>query len=175
MRRAAKSPDRELWLDSIPTPLGAMDAAACNEGVCALEFPEPRTRDARITALCEKLEARVVRGTHPHLKLLRDELARYFAGELRRFRVPLFAPGTAFEELAWSALLAIPYGETRSYAAQAAMIGKPRAMRAVGLANGRNRIAIVIPCHRVIGANGKLVGYAAGVERKRFLLELEAR
>ncbi|NUP95857.1 MAG: methylated-DNA--[protein]-cysteine S-methyltransferase [Planctomycetaceae bacterium] len=166
---------RPLWLASIPTPLGRMEAAACDEGVCELAFPRPQSREKELASLCELLDAEVVRGSHPHLERLEDELTRYFEGKLKRFRVPLHAPGTPFDELAWKALLQIPWGETRSYGQQAALMGRPSASRAVGAANGRNRIAIVIPCHRVIGSTGKLVGYAAGVERKRFLLELERR
>ncbi|MBM3990019.1 MAG: methylated-DNA--[protein]-cysteine S-methyltransferase [Planctomycetes bacterium] len=162
-----------LWLASIPSPLGMLEAAACEAGVCELAFPRGRERDAELGALSELLGAQRVRGSHRHLERLAEELERYFAGKLTRFRVPLHAPGTAFERRAWSALLEIPYGATWSYGQQAAAMGQPRASRAVGAANGRNRIAIVIPCHRVIGANGALVGYAAGVERKRFLLELE--
>lgn len=162
-----------LWLASIPSPLGLLEAAACDAGVCELSFPRPRKREAEIAALCELLGANVARGSHRYLEQLSDELERYFSGALRRFRVPLHAPGTPFERRAWDALLQIPYGATWSYGQQAAAMGQPTASRAVGAANGRNRIAIVIPCHRVIGASGKLVGYAAGVERKRFLLELE--
>lgn len=162
-----------LWLASIPSPLGVLEAAACEAGVCELSFPRERERDAELAALCELLGAQRARGSHRHLEQLADELGRYFAGRLQRFRVPLHAPGTVFERRAWDALLQIPYGATWSYGQQAAAMGQPSASRAVGAANGRNRIAIVIPCHRVIGASGQLVGYAAGVERKRFLLELE--
>jgi len=162
-----------LWLASIPSPLGVLEAAACEAGVCELSFPRKCERDAELAALCELLGARRARGSHRHLEQLADELGRYFAGQLKRFRVPLHAPGTVFERRAWDALLEIPYGATWSYGQQAVAMGQPSASRAVGAANGRNRIAILIPCHRVIGASGQLVGYAAGVGRKRFLLELE--
>lgn len=103
----------------------------------------------------------------------RRELDAYFAGRLKHFSVPAAPAGTAFQRRCWDALMAIPFGATRSYGEQAAAIGAPKAARAVGLANGRNPIAIVIPCHRVIGAAGGLTGYGGGVERKRFLLALE--
>jgi methylated-DNA-[protein]-cysteine S-methyltransferase len=104
---------------------------------------------------------------------VRDQLDAYFAGERRDFDLQLAPEGTPFRQEVWSALRDIPYGETRSYGQLAAQIGRPGAARAVGLANGRNPIAIVVPCHRVIGSNRSLTGYAAGVERKRQLLELE--
>lgn len=102
-----------------------------------------------------------------------SQLSAYFAGELREFDLPLAPAGTPFQLAVWSALRAIPYGETASYGQLAAAVGRPAAARAVGAANGRNPLAIVVPCHRVIGAAGALTGYAGGVERKRALLELE--
>ena len=104
----------------------------------------------------------------------REQLGQYFAGERSRFDLPLAPRGTAFEQRVWDALLEIPYGTTESYGALARRIGAPAAARAVGLANGRNPIAIVIPCHRVIGADGSLTGFGGGLGRKRFLLDLEA-
>ena len=104
------------------------------------------------------------------------ELAQYFAGELRRFTVPIaFASGTPFQQAVWRALLQIPYGETRTYAQIAEAVGHPKAVRAVGSANNRNPIPFIVPCHRVVGANGNLVGYAYGVEMKRSLLQREMR
>lgn len=102
-----------------------------------------------------------------------DQLAMYFAGELIEFDVPLRMEGTAFQRRVWSALVEIPYGETISYGQLATRIGQPTASRAVGLANGRNPVAIIVPCHRVIGSTGALVGYGGGLQRKRRLLELE--
>ena len=104
----------------------------------------------------------------------RAQLDRYFAGELREFDVPLSMAGNPFELRVWAALLEIPYGETVSYGEIARQIGEPSAARAVGLANGRNPIALIVPCHRVIGADGSLTGYGGGLERKRFLLDLES-
>ena len=101
------------------------------------------------------------------------QLAEYFAGERTEFELELAPAGTAFQQRVWALLLEIPYGETTTYGALAHELGDPRKVRAVGLANGRNRIAIVVPCHRVIGANGTLTGFAAGLDRKRFLLDLE--
>jgi methylated-DNA-[protein]-cysteine S-methyltransferase len=101
------------------------------------------------------------------------ELDLYFAGKLRDFKVKVAPQGTEFQRKAWAALQTIPYGETRSYAQQAKAIGSPKATRAIGAANGRNPIPVIIPCHRVIGANGSLTGFGGGMERKQILLELE--
>ncbi|WP_439836698.1 methylated-DNA--[protein]-cysteine S-methyltransferase [Aeromonas enteropelogenes] len=101
------------------------------------------------------------------------EFEAYFAGRLQRFTLPLAASGTEFQQAVWQALCDIPYGETRSYGDIARAIGKPNAMRAVGAANGRNPLSIIVPCHRVIGQNGSLTGYAGGLEMKKALLQLE--
>jgi methylated-DNA-[protein]-cysteine S-methyltransferase len=122
--------------------------------------PEPGTLGARDDAA---------------LPAVREQLAAYFAGERTAFDVPLELRGTAFQQRVWAAMREIPYGQTRTYGQLAAALGAPSASRAVGLANGRNPISIVVPCHRVVGASGSLTGYAGGVERKRALLDLEAR
>lgn len=109
----------------------------------------------------------------PLLQRAAQQLTEYFAARRRRFDLPLRPQGTAFQQAAWSALCDIPYGQTRTYAQQAAAIGNPKACRAVGMANHRNPLPLFIPCHRVIGAGGKLTGYAGGLAVKRFLLELE--
>ena len=108
------------------------------------------------------------------LKSVRTQLAEYFAGERQEFDVPLKSTGTPFQERVWRALLEIPYGTTISYAELARRVGQPTASRAVGAANGRNPISILVPCHRVVGANGQLTGYGGGLEAKRWLLEWEA-
>ncbi|MGH8530155.1 MAG: methylated-DNA--[protein]-cysteine S-methyltransferase [Nevskiales bacterium] len=108
-------------------------------------------------------------------KLARAQLGAYFAGQLRKFDLPLAPAGTEFQRTVWQALLDIPYGRTESYGTVARRIGAPKAPRAIGLANGHNPISIIIPCHRVIGADGSLTGYGGGIERKRWLLAHEAR
>ena len=112
-------------------------------------------------------------GSDQVLDAARRQLDRYFAGKLRAFELPLAPRGTPFQQKVWAALRAIPYGVTRTYGQQAIAIGAPKASRAVGLANGRNPIAIIVPCHRVIGASGNLTGFGGGIERKRQLLDLE--
>ena len=107
------------------------------------------------------------------IKEAHQQLSEYLKGERKSFDLPLRMKGTDFQQRVWNALLDIPYGETRSYKQIAEAIGNPKAMRAVGMANNRNPLLIVVPCHRVIGADGKLVGYGAGIEKKEFLLRLE--
>lgn len=157
----------------IETPLGPMVAAANDEGVCLLEYTDPRRLQPQISLVRRRIAPRIVSGDHPHLAALREQLAGYFAGTLRQFSVPLVAPGTPFEESVWQALLRIPYGQTRSYSEIARELGSREGQRAVGRANGLNRIAIVIPCHRVVNHDGGLGGYGGGLWRKERLLDLE--
>ena len=114
-------------------------------------------------------------GDTPLLREARAQLRAYFSGKLRRFDLPLGAEGTPFQRAVWGALVTIPYGERRSYGDLARTLGKPKATRAVGGANNKNPIAIVVPCHRVVGSDGSLTGYAGGLPKKEFLLALEAR
>jgi len=142
---------------AISTPLGDVLLCADADGLTALCF------DAQEAAADE----------HPLLLLAEAQLQEYFAGRRRRFSVPLSIHGSEFQRQVWRALMQIPYGTTVSYRAIAAAIGNPKACRAVGMANHANSLPIFIPCHRVVGANGRLTGYAGGLEIKRFLLELE--
>ncbi|MFT3727188.1 MAG: methylated-DNA--[protein]-cysteine S-methyltransferase [Terricaulis sp.] len=114
------------------------------------------------------------RGADKVLDKAKRELDAYFAGKLKQFTVAVAPQGTEFQRRCWAALQKIPYGQTRTYGQQAVVVGNPKAMRAVGLANGRNPIAVIIPCHRVIGADGSLTGFGGGLPRKKFLLGLEA-
>ena len=119
---------------------------------------------------------RTFEGIEQETPLIKDayrQLSEYLKGERKGFDLPLLIKGTTFQQQVWKALLEIPYGETRSYKQIAVAIGNPKAVRAVGMANNRNPLLIVVPCHRVIGADGKLVGYGAGIEKKEFLLRLE--
>lgn len=119
------------------------------------------------------LLARCVPGTHAHFDALNLQLEEYFAGTRETFELPLVLPGTLFQQSVWEGLQMIPYGTTRSYQEQAEFLENPNAIRAVAKANGDNRIAIIIPCHRVIGKNGKLIGYGGGLWRKQYLLDHE--
>lgn len=159
----------------VDTPLGTMIAGATDEGLCLLEFTDRRMLEAQITRLRGILKQPLVPGEHEHLTRTREELQRYFEGRLDTFTVPLVFRGTPFEERVWRELMRIPYGETRSYAQMADRVAAPGAQRAVGRANGMNRIAIVIPCHRVVNSDGKLGGYGGGLWRKHWLLGLEQK
>jgi O-6-methylguanine DNA methyltransferase len=157
----------------LATPLGPMVAGASDAGICLLEFVDRRMLPAQLASVRRRIGP-VDGGDHALLDRLGDELDAYFAGRLRDFTVPLDAPGSAFQERVWAELRRIRYGETITYRELAARVGSPAASRAVGRANGSNRIAIVIPCHRVVAAGGGLGGYGGGLDRKRRLLHLEA-
>jgi AraC family transcriptional regulator of adaptative response/methylated-DNA-[protein]-cysteine methyltransferase len=159
----------------IETPLGSMIAGATDEGLCLLEFADRRMLEAQLQRLQRLLGRPLVPGDHPHLAQTRSELDAYFGGVLETFSVPLVFRGTPFEDRVWRELTRIPYGQTVSYAALAGRVDAPGAQRAVGRANGMNRIAIVIPCHRVVNSDGKLGGYGGGLWRKHWLLALERR
>jgi AraC family transcriptional regulator, regulatory protein of adaptative response / methylated-DNA-[protein]-cysteine methyltransferase len=158
------------WLES---PLGPLVAAANDRGLCLLEFTDRQILETQFLTLRRVFSCAIVPGRNEHLNLLQKELEQYFAGHLQKFSVPLVYPGTSFQERVWNELLRIPYGQTRSYENLALRIASAGAQRAVGHANGQNRIAIVIPCHRVVNKDGKLGGYGGGLWRKQHLLDLE--
>jgi AraC family transcriptional regulator of adaptative response/methylated-DNA-[protein]-cysteine methyltransferase len=160
-------------LDWIASPVGPLVAGATDEGICLLEFSDRRMLEAQLQVLRRRLNVALVPGRHRWLDKLREQLDEYFDGRRKRFELPLVIRGTPFQEQVWRTLLEIPPGDTWSYRDVASRIGQPGATRAVGTANGMNRIAIVIPCHRVVNADGRLGGYGGGVWRKQFLLDLE--
>jgi AraC family transcriptional regulator of adaptative response/methylated-DNA-[protein]-cysteine methyltransferase len=164
---------RIIDLKRIETPLGTMFACAVDEGICLLEFTDRKNMDKQFSSLSKALQAEIVQGENKHFPQLETELQEYFEGKRQTFEVPLYITGTQFQERVWQLLRDIPMGETRTYKQQSEFLGNPKAIRAVGTANGINKIAILIPCHRVIGSNGELVGYAGGIWRKQKLLELE--
>jgi O-6-methylguanine DNA methyltransferase len=155
------------------TPLGEMIAIFSDRGLALLEFTGQAgvPREQRQVEAARGGPARP--GEDARTEALTAQLAAYFEGSRRAFDLPLDLVGTSFQQQVWQALLAIPYGQTRSYAEQAAQIGRPTATRAVAAANGRNKISIIVPCHRVIGSDGQLTGYGGGLPRKRWLLALE--
>jgi AraC family transcriptional regulator of adaptative response/methylated-DNA-[protein]-cysteine methyltransferase len=161
---------RVAWIE---TPLGPMAAGATAKGVCFLEFTDRRMLEAQFDALSRRFGLAIVPGENELTRRLRSELDGYFAGALKKFTVPIEYPGTDFQMKVWRALLKIPFGETRSYEDVARAIGSPGAVRAVGHANGLNRIAIVVPCHRVVNKSGELGGYGGGLWRKKNLLAIE--
>ncbi len=162
-----------IVMSNVESPIGPLLVGANSRAVCLLEFPDRRALETQIAALRQRFDCAIVPGETRWLKQLRSELAEYFAGKRRKFSVPIEYPGTPFQQAVWERLLEIPYGETLSYAQLAANVGRPGAQRAVGTANGKNRIAIIIPCHRVVNKSGKLGGYGGGLWRKQFLLNLE--
>lgn len=160
----------------IATPVGEMVAGASDSGVCYLGWTDGRHHDLEVRQLADALGTRPVKvdaADNPHLQSLATQLGEYFAGERREFDLPLDPVGTPFQRRVWLALARIPYGETVSYGDQAAALGCPRSVRAVANANGKNKISIVLPCHRVIGSDGTLTGYGGGIERKAQLLSFE--
>jgi AraC family transcriptional regulator of adaptative response/methylated-DNA-[protein]-cysteine methyltransferase len=157
----------------LPSPLGPLLAAATDRGLCMLEFADRKKLPIQAADLARWYRQPVIPGSHRFIEQARQELEEYFAGARTGFAVPLDFRGTAFQEKVWGELLRIPYGVTISYEELATRIGRSGAQRAVGLANGRNRIPIIIPCHRVIQKNGQLRGYGGGLWRKQFLLDLE--
>jgi AraC family transcriptional regulator of adaptative response/methylated-DNA-[protein]-cysteine methyltransferase len=157
----------------IGTPLGPMLVGSTDEALVLLEFVDRRQLAAQIGRIARRLRAVFVPDRSPIMERVGVQLTEYFGGQRRRFDIPLRLAGSSFEREVWEALLEIPYGETRSYAEVAQRVGRGSAMRAVGRANGMNALSIVIPCHRVIGSDGRLVGYGGGLWRKERLLELE--
>jgi AraC family transcriptional regulator, regulatory protein of adaptative response / methylated-DNA-[protein]-cysteine methyltransferase len=158
------------WVES---PLGPLVMAANEQGLCMLEFTDRRMLPTQCQVLQRRLRCAVVPGMNKFLEQTQGELEAYFAKRLRQFTVPLVFPGSEFQVAVWKALLTIPFGTTWSYEQLAIAVGTPRGSRAVGHANGQNRIGIIIPCHRVVNKDGKLGGYGGGLWRKQYLLDLE--
>lgn len=151
---------------TMSSPVGTLTLVARGDALCAILWENDRPGRVPLDTLCEAPDDGVLREAE-------RQLEAYFAGELRAFSLPLSFAGTEFQKSVWQALLTIPYGETRSYGEIARQIGRPKAVRAVGAANGRNPISIVAPCHRVVGQDGTLTGFAGGLAAKEHLLTLE--
>ncbi len=157
----------------LETQLGPMMAVSDDDGLYLLEFVDKHGLERELERFKFRTKADIVLGTTGPIKSITLELKAYFDGLLTEFKTSLHVLGSPFQKLAWEALMRIPYGQTRTYAAQSEAIGKPSAYRAVANANGANRMAIVIPCHRVINTNGALGGYSAGLARKQWLIDHE--
>jgi len=160
-------------LTRIETPLGTMYACATEKGICLLEFTDRKMLESEFKSLAKSLNATIVQGENDHFRELRNQIQEYFDGKRIAFTIPLLTQGSVFQNKVWKALQEIPAGLTKSYQALANDINEPQSVRAVANANGMNKIAILIPCHRVIGADGNLTGYGGGLWRKHYLLELE--
>ena len=152
----------------LPSPVGRLTLVAHDRGLVAILWENDRPSRVPLGPLTEN-------PAHPILQETVRQLNEYFAGKRRTFSLPLDPTGTPFQKAVWNALSAIPYGETRSYSQIAEHVGRPAAVRAVGAANGRNPLSIVVPCHRVVGANAQLTGFAGGLPVKAYLLALESR
>ena len=164
-----------IKIAKIETPIGEMVAGATDEGICLLEFIDRRMLPTEYKDLIRLMKTTLEDGENKHTKVLRKQLKEYFEGIRKEFTVPLVTPGSEFQQAVWKELQNIKFGTTRSYQEQSIALNKPDSVRAVANANGMNRISIVIPCHRVIGANGHLVGYGGGLRRKKWLLDHEKK
>jgi O-6-methylguanine DNA methyltransferase len=167
-------PEKLLVLQRFDSPLGQMVMVARNNYICRIDF-ETLSHQPFDSKALERKGSRIVEQETEVLAEAQRQLEEYFGGKRFEFDLPLAPEGTTFQQQAWQALREIPYGETRSYQQQAERLGDARFARAVGHANGRNPISIIVPCHRVLGKNGKLTGFASGVDKKAKLLELETR
>lgn len=156
-------------IDQMPSPVGWLHLQVCADGVTSVHFADEAIPDATVGA------QDITADQHGVMTQLKQELNAYFAGHLQQFSVPLAPHGTDFQQQVWAALRRIPYGETWSYRDLAQQVQRPQGYQAVGQANGRNPIGIIVPCHRVIQADGSLGGYAGGVDRKSWLLRHELR
>lgn len=165
---------QKILINQFETPLGTLTAGATPDGICLLEFDDPKRLKREIEALCKLLDAEISDGSNKHLQKLKKQLSEYFAKKRISFDIPLVFAGTDFQKAVWQELLTIPYGSPRSYKQQSLVLHNPEAIRAIAHANGMNRISILIPCHRVIGENGSLTGYGGGLWRKKWLLDHES-
>ena len=166
---------KPLVFSRISTPLGPMLAMAEDRGLVLLEFTDRPALPREIDELRERYGYLITPGKHRYLLQAEEELQQYFEGRLTAFQVPLFTPGAAFEVEVWRELRKLAFGTRTSYGVLAARLNRPSAARAIGMANGRNRLAIIIPCHRVCAASGHLTGYGGGLGRKQWLLDHEQR
>jgi len=164
-----------ILISRTTTPLGPMFVCATDQGICMLEYTDRKMLETEFKDLQRLLGAEILLGENGHIKQAKQELKEYFEGKRKTFDVALHTPGTDFQNTAWKALLDIPFGTTNTYSDQAKKIKNPKAVRAVGTANGCNRISIIVPCHRIIGKDGNLTGYGGGIERKKWLIEFEKK
>lgn len=162
-----------ITINRITTPLGPMMVGVTNEGLCLLEFTDRKMIETQLETLKKRMGSEMVTGKHSVIEMVDLQLREYFDGKRKTFEIPLVVPGTDFQIKAWDALTKIPFGITRSYKQQASVVGNVKAVRAVARANGENRISIIVPCHRIIGSDGSIVGYGGGIHRKQWLLKHE--
>ncbi|KAB2909088.1 MAG: methylated-DNA--[protein]-cysteine S-methyltransferase [Ignavibacteriaceae bacterium] len=171
----ASNDKKKISISQFSSPIGTIITGALPEGVVFLEFLSEDNPDAQWERLKKKFDGEFTEDKNKHLENLKEQLALYFEGKLKKFDIPVIFFGTEFQKKVWNELLSIDYGKTRSYGEQARAIGKPKAARAIGGAVGDNPISIVVPCHRVIGSDGSLTGFGGGIPRKIFMLDLEKK
>jgi len=171
--RSGNKQEQVIHLTRLETPLGTMYACGVKSGICLLEYADKEMLMEEFEQLRKSLNAQIIPGKSRHFNLLLRQLREYFKGKRREFSVPLVITGTEFQRTVWEELLKIPFGSTLSYTEQAAALKKPLAIRTIAHANSLNKLAILIPCHRVIGIDGDLRGYSGGHGRKKWLLDFE--
>ena len=164
-----------MLIARIETQLGDMIAGSVEEGICMFEFGDRNTLSTEYNDLKRYLQQEIYEGENDHIRNLRLQINEYFVGIRKLFDIPLITPGTEFQKKVWNELLNIPYGSVITYRQQADALKNSLAIRAIANTNGMNRIAIIIPCHRVIGSNGSLTGYGGGLHRKKWLIEHEKK
>lgn len=164
-----------LLVSYTDTPLGLMRMAATDKGICLFDFQYRKSIDNIMKRIEQRVGMPFSEGEHQYFAPLKEQITEYFNGTRQDFDLPMHLVGSPFQVRVWEALLNIPYGETRSYKQQSVTLGDEKAIRAVAGANGDNGLAIIVPCHRVIGANGSLTGYGGGLPKKQWLLQHEAK
>lgn len=164
-----------ISLKRIDTPLGRMRVGATDKGICLFDFQFRRTVEGMMERVERLLDDKFAEGDSPYFAVLELQIAEYFDGTRKEFDIPLHLAGTPFQKSVWEALQNIPFGETRSYKQQSLAMGQEKAIRAIASANGDNPVAIIVPCHRIIGEGGSLTGYSGGLQRKKQLLDLERK
>ena len=171
-----ESKDKSVILISrVTSPLGPMFICATDKGICLVEFTDRKMLETEFRDLQKKLNAVILQGENEHSKACKKQLKEYFEGNRNSFQVNLDLPGSPFQHTVWEELQKIPYGSTSTYQQMAMRINKGTAVRAMANANGHNRVSIIVPCHRVIGKDGKLTGYGGGLQRKQWLLDHELK
>lgn len=168
-----KTNKTRVYTQVINTPIGEMRAYATNKGLCFLKFSDKEKSEKILQHVLKTLHATSINEENAIIAQTRQEITEYFNAKRQTFQIPLHVVGTHFQKQVWKTLQTIPYGKTLSYSEEAKQMQQASAVRAVANANGRNRISIIIPCHRIIGSDGSLTGYSGGIERKKWLLEFE--
>lgn len=165
--------DDKLFVSYLDTTLGTLIIGATQKGICIVEFADKHLLAFEFETVSKLVGCPILQGENDHIISCKKQLIEYFASKRTAFDIALDTPGTSFQETVWKSLCHIPYGTTISYKKQSQQLGNEAAIRAMASANGQNRVAIIIPCHRVIGENGSLTGYSGGIWRKRWLLNFE--